>query len=79
MDDGLATRSRRRMLLDRGYSHIGVGCAWHKQYEVITVILLTENVTDVRVEERVHVRSEADSYFHGQATIRPVESEYRNI
>ncbi len=67
------------MLLDQGYTQVGVGCAWHKQHEMITVILLAENVKDLVVEERVHAKSEADSYFHGQATIRPVESNYRYI
>lgn len=42
LDDGLATRKRRRMLLDPKFRYIGVGSASHKQHEAITVIILTE-------------------------------------
>jgi uncharacterized protein YkwD len=32
MDDGLATRKRRRMLLDRAYRYIGVGTSYHRHH-----------------------------------------------
>jgi hypothetical protein len=41
LDDGLATRKRRRMLLDSKFRYIGIGYAPHRQYETITVILLS--------------------------------------
>ena len=44
MDDGLATRKRRRMLLDSQYKYIGVGTAPHSLYGSITVVLLAEKV-----------------------------------
>ena len=44
LDDGLASRKRRRMLLDPKYRYIGVGNASHRQHETIMVILLTEQV-----------------------------------
>jgi hypothetical protein len=40
LDDGLASRKRRRMLLDPVYRYIGIGHAVHSQYQYITVILL---------------------------------------
>ena len=44
LDDGLASRKRRRMLLDSNYKYIGVGSAMHKTQSAITVILLAEKV-----------------------------------
>jgi uncharacterized protein YkwD len=40
IDDGLASRKRRRMLLDPVFKYIGVGSAYHAKYNKITVILL---------------------------------------
>lgn len=45
IDDGLATRKRRRMLLDEGYGFIGVGTAYHRFHDIITVILLADHVS----------------------------------
>ena len=42
IDDGLASRKRRRMLLDPVYKYIGVGQSVHSQYQTVTVILLAE-------------------------------------
>ena len=53
IDDGLATRKRRRMLLDSRYRFVGIGCANHKQYESIVVILLAEEVTELRASEYI--------------------------
>lgn len=44
VDDGLATRKRRRMLFDPEYRYIGTGTAAHHIYGTITVILLAEKV-----------------------------------
>lgn len=46
VDDGLATRKRRRNLLDPSYHHIGIGVAPHSIYGYITVIILAEMVTE---------------------------------
>lgn len=40
MDDGLASRKRRRMLMDPQYHYVGVGSAPHQTYGSVTVILL---------------------------------------
>lgn len=40
IDDGLASRKRRRMLLDPEYKYIGVGSSNHAVYGTVTVILL---------------------------------------
>jgi uncharacterized protein YkwD len=44
IDDGLASRKRRRLLLDPAFKYIGVGIANHVFYRNITVILLAENI-----------------------------------
>ena len=44
IDDGLASRKRRRMLLDRDYRYIGVGMSSHSTHSAITVIILAESV-----------------------------------
>lgn len=36
------------MLLDSKYRYIGVGSASHRQYETITVVLLAEEVSEMR-------------------------------
>ena len=51
LDDGLASRKRRRMLLDPRYHFIGVGTAKHKDYDHIHVILLAEEVIDLRASQ----------------------------
>lgn len=51
LDDGLATRKRRRMLLDRGYKYIGIGNSYHKLHETIVVILLAEQVSELSPEK----------------------------
>lgn len=45
LDDGLASRKRRRMLLDPTFKYIGVGTANHSFCGTITVILLAENIS----------------------------------
>jgi hypothetical protein len=42
LDDGMASRKRRRMLLDPAYNHVGLGTAAHRLHGVITVVLLAE-------------------------------------
>jgi uncharacterized protein YkwD len=42
IDDGLASRKRRRMLIDPVYRYVGIGQAVHTQYQYITVILMAE-------------------------------------
>jgi uncharacterized protein YkwD len=44
IDDGLASRKRRRMLLDPVYRYMGVGHAAHSTFGLITVILLAETL-----------------------------------
>ena len=36
------------MLLDSKYKYIGVGTARHRQYDTITVVLLAEDLTEMR-------------------------------
>lgn len=48
LDDGLATRKRRRMLLDPLYRYIGAASSSHKLHGVITIILLAEDVPEDR-------------------------------
>ena len=59
IDDGMATRKRRRMLLDEKYSFIGVGTAYHRTHDIITVVLLAESVVEARhMSSRVVVSEE---------------------
>lgn len=46
VDDGLATRKRRRNLLDPDYNFIGVGVAPHSQFGYITVMILAHEVLE---------------------------------
>jgi uncharacterized protein YkwD len=46
IDDGLASRKRRRMLLDPTFKYIGIGTAKHINYGTITVILLAERILE---------------------------------
>lgn len=39
------------MLLDPRYRHIGVGTANHRQYENIAIILLAEDVSELRASQ----------------------------
>lgn len=61
IDDGLATRKRRRMLLDERYSFIGVGTAYHRAHDIITVILLADQISELR-------ESQAASYSRRMRT-----------
>ena len=40
------------MLLDSKYKYIGVGVARHRQYETITVVILAEDVTEMRASRQ---------------------------
>lgn len=51
IDDGLATRKRRRMLLDPRYRFIGVGTAEHRMYETIVVVLLAEDISELTASQ----------------------------
>jgi hypothetical protein len=44
VDDGLATRSRRRNLLDPDFTTVGIGVAPHKHHGYVTVIILAQKV-----------------------------------
>lgn len=48
IDDGLASRKRRRMLLDPKYKFIGVGMSHHKEYQTICVLILAEEIVELR-------------------------------
>lgn len=87
IDDGLASRKRRRMLLDPVYKYIGVGHAAHSQYQTVTVILLAEALDDKdsyflensRLTEQIKKAAdsqvkerESASYIHGEVR----ESEF---
>ena len=61
MDDGLATRKRRRMLLDPSYRYIGFGSAPHTLYGTINVILLAQKVTPLE-----HSSSSNIKYYESQ-------------
>ena len=43
MDDGLASRKRRLTLLDPTFHYIGIGGCLHRDYGVVTVIVLAED------------------------------------
>jgi uncharacterized protein YkwD len=47
IDDGLASRKRRRTLLDPAFRYIGIGTALHETYGVVTVIVLAEDVVSL--------------------------------
>jgi hypothetical protein len=47
IDDGLSSRKRRKTLLDPVFQYIGIGCCLHSTHEVITVIVLAEEVTSL--------------------------------
>ena len=44
VDDGLASRKRRKMLLNGIFNHVGIGVSNHSKYSSIVVILLCEEV-----------------------------------
>jgi len=46
------------MLLDPNYKYIGIGTASHKTQEIITVILLADNVTEFSSASRAHLSSD---------------------
>lgn len=47
IDDGLASRKRRKTLLDPAFQYIGIGCSLHSKHEVVTVIILAEEVVSL--------------------------------
>lgn len=47
IDDGLASRKRRNMLLDPVFKYIGIGCCYHKKNEACTVIIMAEDITSL--------------------------------
>ena len=51
VDDGLATRRRRRTLLDEKYRYIGIATAKHSIYGYATVILLAEQIQELCKKE----------------------------
>ena len=53
IDDGLATRKRRRMLLDGRYGYIGVGTCYHRTHDIVTVILLAEDISELQESQAV--------------------------
>lgn len=44
IDDGLASRKRRNILLNPQFQYIGIGTSLHNVHGVITVIVLAEDV-----------------------------------
>lgn len=77
------------MLLDPKFRYIGVGSASHKQHEVITVIILTEEIGTLTMSEaysgtpevrerRDMGQSAANSYFK-DLSVYPRENDYRHI
>lgn len=47
IDDGLASRKRRRTLLDPAFQYIGIGTALHEAYGVVTVVIVAEDVVSL--------------------------------
>jgi hypothetical protein len=57
IDDGLASRKRRSLLLDPEFQFIGIGSCIHESQGVVTVIVLAEDVTSLVAQGK-------DGYFY---------------
>lgn len=44
IDDGLASRKRRKTLLDPIYNYVGIGTSYHEKYGTVTVVILAEDI-----------------------------------
>lgn len=78
VDDGLATRSRRRNLLDPEFTTVGIGVAPHKVHGHVTVIILAEKVS-LGTDDVVVPVPRAEALLSRASMQRPVLIKHEEI
>lgn len=63
------------MLLDGNYKYIGIGAAYHKTLEIITVILLADSLAESSSPQPLPL-SNISPAFQGSGANRPTHEDY---